>query len=642
MSGFRPVDPKQSFPELEQRVLERWREDRRLRAPARAAPRGRRADLELLRGPADRQRQAGLPPRARARRSRTSTPATGRCAATTCPRKAGWDCHGLPVELEIEKELGISSKAEIEDFGIAEFNAPLPRVGVPLRRGLEPADRADRLLDRPRRPLRHADQRLHRVGLVVAARRSGTRAASTRATRSSPTARAAGPRSRRTRSRRATTTSRTRRSTCGCRSPRSAQRPIPEPPIEAGRQPARLDDDAVDPDLTRRRRRRARRSSTCARGSATRSSSSPQPLVERVLGEGAEVLAHFPGAALEGVRYEAPFDYVPGADFGPLGHSVLLGDFVTHRGRHRARAHRARLRRGRLPARRAVRDDAAEPGPARRSLRRPRPRLPGQVRVRAQPGDRRRARGEGTAVSRRGLRARLPALLALRDAAALLREGELVHPHHRGPRPDAGRERDRSAGAPSTSSTGASASGWRATSTGRSRGSATGARRCRSGSAPTARCDGRLLRRLGRRAARARRRGPRRPAPPVHRRRRRSPARSLRRRDAAGRGGDRRLVRLGRDAVRAVSLPVRERGRSSSSASRPTTSARRRTRRAAGSTRCSPSRRCSSTAELSQLRLPRPDPRTPRARRCRRAAATSSTPGRSSTPTAPTPSAGTT
>ena len=39
------------------------------------------------------------------------------------PRKAGWDTHGLPVELEVEKELGISSKQEIEEFGIAEFNA---------------------------------------------------------------------------------------------------------------------------------------------------------------------------------------------------------------------------------------------------------------------------------------------------------------------------------------------------------------------------------------------------------------------------------------------------------------------------------------------------------------------------------------
>jgi len=38
-------------------------------------------------------------------------------------RKGGWDCHGLPVELEVEKQLGISGKPEIEAFGIAEFNA---------------------------------------------------------------------------------------------------------------------------------------------------------------------------------------------------------------------------------------------------------------------------------------------------------------------------------------------------------------------------------------------------------------------------------------------------------------------------------------------------------------------------------------
>ncbi len=38
------------------------------------------------------------------------------------PRKGGWDCHGLPVELEVEKELGLSSKAEIEAYGIAAFN----------------------------------------------------------------------------------------------------------------------------------------------------------------------------------------------------------------------------------------------------------------------------------------------------------------------------------------------------------------------------------------------------------------------------------------------------------------------------------------------------------------------------------------
>ncbi|MCM2576467.1 isoleucine--tRNA ligase [Streptomyces meridianus] len=38
-------------------------------------------------------------------------------------RKAGWDCHGLPVELAVEKELGFNGKKDIEAFGIAEFNA---------------------------------------------------------------------------------------------------------------------------------------------------------------------------------------------------------------------------------------------------------------------------------------------------------------------------------------------------------------------------------------------------------------------------------------------------------------------------------------------------------------------------------------
>src|SRR5690348_1637933 len=38
-------------------------------------------------------------------------------------RKAGWDCHGLPVELAVEKELGFSGKKDIEAYGVAEFNA---------------------------------------------------------------------------------------------------------------------------------------------------------------------------------------------------------------------------------------------------------------------------------------------------------------------------------------------------------------------------------------------------------------------------------------------------------------------------------------------------------------------------------------
>jgi isoleucyl-tRNA synthetase len=37
-------------------------------------------------------------------------------------RKAGWDTHGLPVEIEVEKQLGISGKQQIEALGVAEFN----------------------------------------------------------------------------------------------------------------------------------------------------------------------------------------------------------------------------------------------------------------------------------------------------------------------------------------------------------------------------------------------------------------------------------------------------------------------------------------------------------------------------------------
>src|SRR4051812_44158846 len=38
------------------------------------------------------------------------------------PRKAGWDTHGLPVELQIEKKLGFKSKKDIEAYGVEKFN----------------------------------------------------------------------------------------------------------------------------------------------------------------------------------------------------------------------------------------------------------------------------------------------------------------------------------------------------------------------------------------------------------------------------------------------------------------------------------------------------------------------------------------
>lgn len=44
------------------------------------------------------------------------------------PRRSGWDCHGLPVEYELEKELGIKNKTEIVKFGVDKFNTKARQI----------------------------------------------------------------------------------------------------------------------------------------------------------------------------------------------------------------------------------------------------------------------------------------------------------------------------------------------------------------------------------------------------------------------------------------------------------------------------------------------------------------------------------
>ncbi|NBC04959.1 MAG: class I tRNA ligase family protein, partial [Bacteroidetes bacterium] len=38
-------------------------------------------------------------------------------------RKGGWDTHGLPVEIEVEKELGLEGRSQVEEYGMAKYNA---------------------------------------------------------------------------------------------------------------------------------------------------------------------------------------------------------------------------------------------------------------------------------------------------------------------------------------------------------------------------------------------------------------------------------------------------------------------------------------------------------------------------------------
>ncbi|HEX5713951.1 MAG TPA: isoleucine--tRNA ligase [Solirubrobacterales bacterium] len=119
MPGFNPVDTNQSFPELEERVLARWREGEVFERSL-----ANRAEAEVwsfYEGPPTANGRPGSH-HVLARVFKDVYPRYKTMRGYRVPRKAGWDCHGLPVELEVEKQLGISSKQEIEEFGIAEFN----------------------------------------------------------------------------------------------------------------------------------------------------------------------------------------------------------------------------------------------------------------------------------------------------------------------------------------------------------------------------------------------------------------------------------------------------------------------------------------------------------------------------------------
>ncbi|EPP36491.1 tRNA synthetases class I family protein, partial [Chlamydia psittaci 84-8471/1] len=44
------------------------------------------------------------------------------------PRRFGWDCHGVPVEYEVEKSLNLTTPGAIEDFGVARFNEECRKI----------------------------------------------------------------------------------------------------------------------------------------------------------------------------------------------------------------------------------------------------------------------------------------------------------------------------------------------------------------------------------------------------------------------------------------------------------------------------------------------------------------------------------
>jgi isoleucyl-tRNA synthetase len=323
VAGFRPVDPKQSFPALEEGILERWRERdvfSRSFTGREGAPM-----WSFYEGPPTANGRPGSH-HVLARVFKDIYPRFKTMTGHQVPRKAGWDCHGLPVELEVERELGIASKEEIEEFGIAEFNA---RCRESVFRYVEDWNRlTERIgfwldLDDPYVTMTNDyiesvwwalrrmwdDGRLYEDYKVVPyCPRDGTALSSHEVALGyhdveDPAVYVKLP----------------------IRETAPSDQ-IPESPLEPRDQllvwtttPWTLITNAAvaaGAEIEYVRARLGDEVYVLARDRA-----------EHVLGEEAEELAHFPGEAIAGTSYEPPFDYI--TDYGPRGHTVLLADFVT-------------------------------------------------------------------------------------------------------------------------------------------------------------------------------------------------------------------------------------------------------------------------------------------------------------------------
>jgi isoleucyl-tRNA synthetase len=318
VAGFRPVDTKQSFPALEEEVLKRWSE-RDVFARSLAQRQG--ADVwSFYEGPPTANGTPGSH-HVLARVFKDIYPRYRTMRGYRVARKAGWDCHGLAVELEVEKELGISSKAEIEEYGIAEFNercresvfryvGEFEQLTERIGFWIDMQD-AYRTLDTgyiesvwwALRQIWDAGRLAERHKVVPYCPRCGTALSSHEVAQGYH----------------------------DVEDPSVYVRlPVTEPagPLESDDQllvwtttPWTLISNAAvaaGPEITYVRVRPAGAEEVFVLARAR---------VEAVLGEGAEILAEFQGSEIAGTGYEPPFTYI--TDYGERGHTVLEADFVS-------------------------------------------------------------------------------------------------------------------------------------------------------------------------------------------------------------------------------------------------------------------------------------------------------------------------
>jgi isoleucyl-tRNA synthetase len=316
--SHRAVNPRPDFPRLEEEVLARWRERDVFRESIRRRE-GAPAWV-FYEGPPTANGRPGSH-HVLSRVFKDIFPRYKTMCGYSVERKGGWDCHGLPVEIEVEKQLGIASKEDIERYGIAEFNQ---RCRESVFEFLEEWDRlTERIgfwidLDDAYRTLDNdyiesvwwALREIWDRGLLVESHKVVPYCPRDQTALSSHEV------------------------SLGYEDVVDpsvyVKLPVVEPrgPLQPGdlllvwtTTPWTLVSNAavaVDPDLVYVRARAGEETFVLA-----------ETLLERVLGEEVEVLDRVPGRELVGTRYEPPFPFLGAEEYGPKGHTVLPADFVT-------------------------------------------------------------------------------------------------------------------------------------------------------------------------------------------------------------------------------------------------------------------------------------------------------------------------
>lgn len=116
---YKNVDPKVSFPKLEEEIVKFWEENKTFQKSV--TEREGQPDFVFYDGPPF---ATGLPHFGHfvPGTIKDIIPRYKTMKGFHVERRFGWDCHGLPVENLIEKELGLNSKTDIETYGVANFN----------------------------------------------------------------------------------------------------------------------------------------------------------------------------------------------------------------------------------------------------------------------------------------------------------------------------------------------------------------------------------------------------------------------------------------------------------------------------------------------------------------------------------------